>query len=81
VRRPIRLPAQSLACGLEVYALDLLQEGDYIVARIAREAVAELLGRDYVEGGVLIVVKRAKADMLAAPLLELYVPTDNIDDI
>jgi hypothetical protein len=51
------------------------------VARIAREAVAELLGRDYVEGGVLIVVKRAKADMLAAPLLELYVPTDNIDDI
>jgi hypothetical protein len=75
------LPAQSLACGLEVYALDLLQEGDYIVTRIACEAVAELLGRDYVEGWILVVVERAEADMLAAPLLELYVPTDNIDDI
>src|SRR4029077_9435981 len=57
------------------------QEADGVAVGAAAEAVIELLRRAYGERRRLLVMERAKAEIVGAALLELDVARDDVDDV
>ncbi len=62
-------------------AAELHQEADRGAVGPAAEAVIELLGLAYREGGGLLTVERTAGDEVGAGLLERNEPVDDVDDV